>query len=180
MVEAVVRSVHVSLITQHRLVVLKERRGKRYLPIWISPDVADAIALEMQGVQMARPFTHDLLRSVIETLGAKVSRILVNDIRDNTFYARIIFDMAGRYLEVDSRPSDAIALAVRVKCPIYIEESVLEQAGLTMEEEEEGTPAPAEQQDLDVFREFLSQLEIEEPPEEGPEEDAGIPPEETL
>jgi bifunctional DNase/RNase len=88
--------------------------------------------------------------------------------------------MAGRYLEVDSRPSDAIALAVRVKCPIFIEESVLEQAGLTLEEEE-GAPAPAEQQELDVFREFLSQLEMEEPPEEGPEEeDAGIPPEETL
>jgi len=177
MVEATVRSVHVSLITQHRVVVLKETHGNRYLPIWISPDVADAITLEMQGVQMARPFTHDLLRSVIETLGAKVNRVLVNDIRDNTFYARIIFDLTGRYAEVDSRPSDAIALAVRVKCPLFIEESVLEQAALVLEE---GPPSGSETVgELRVFRDFLSHLDVEgEGPASLDEEGEEEPPEE--
>jgi len=177
MVEATVRSVHVSLITQHRVVVLKETQGDRYLPIWISPDVADAIALEMQGVRMARPFTHDLLRSVIEALGAQVSRVLVNDIRDNTFYARVIFDLAGRYVEVDSRPSDAIALAVRVKCPLYIEETVLDQAALVLEElpQVEGEQV----ENLRVFRDFLSHLAEEEQPE-GPGEGEPGPPEEVL
>ncbi len=156
MVEVTVHSVRVSLITQNRVVVLMEVDGDRYLPIWIGPDVADAIALEMQGVEMARPLTHDLLRTVIQELGGQVSRILINDIRDNTFFARIILDVSGRYLEIDSRPSDAIALAVRVKCPIYVEEPVLDQAGLVLEEA--AFAEAGEEEDLGVFRDFLSQL----------------------
>ncbi len=168
MVEVTVHSVRVSLITQNRVVVLMEVGGRRYLPIWIGPDVADAIAIQLQGVEMARPLTHDLLCSVIRALGAKVNCVLVNDIRDNTFYARIIFDVAGRYIEVDSRPSDAIALAVRVKCPIYVEDAVLEQAGLLQEAPSDG----GKEEDLGLFRDFLSQLEEGEeevPPEEGDE-----------
>ncbi len=158
MVEVTVHSVRVSLISQYRVVVLKEIAGNRYLPIWIGAYEADAIALEMQGVEMERPLTHDLLRSVVETLGAKVNSVLVNDIRDNTFYARIIFDANGRYAEVDSRPSDAIALAVRAKAPIFVEEEVLEQAGLRLEE----PPAEGETKDLELFREFFEQLEDED------------------
>ncbi len=164
MIEVTIHSVRVSLITQNRVVVLMEIGGDRYLPIWIGPDVADAIVLEMQQVQMARPLTHDLLHTVIGALGAKVSRVLVNDIHDNVFYARIIFDAAGRYAEVDSRPSDALALAVRAGCPIFVEEAVMEQAGLVLEKE---AAAGGEGQDLGVFREFLSQLDRDEP--DGPE-----------
>ena len=171
MVEVTVHSVRVSPLTQNRVVVLIEAAGRRYLPIWIGADVADAIALQLQGVEMARPLTHDLLRSVIEVLGAKVSRILVNDIHDNTFFARIIFDVAGRYAEVDSRPSDAIALAVRVSCPIYVEDRVLDEAALVLDE-----AAAAERKteaELDVFRSFIDQLEGEDKPEP-PSEDEGL------
>lgn len=174
MVEVTVHSVRVSLITQNRLVVLMEVGGRRYLPIWIGPDLADAIALSLRGVEVARPLTHDLLCSVIETMGGKVSRVLVNDIRDNTFYARLILDVAGRYAEVDSRPSDAIAVAVRVKCPIYVEEAVLEQAGLVLEDwPGEGS----HDEELGVFRDFLTQLGDELPPpaEEEPPLEEEVP-----
>jgi bifunctional DNase/RNase len=173
MIEVTVHSVRVSLITQHRVVVLMEVDGERYLPIWIGSNEADAIALRLQGVEMARPFTHDLLCSVIESLGGKVGRVLVNEIRDNTFYARIVFDVDGRYAEVDSRPSDAIALAVRVNCPIFVAETVLEQAGLTLSEEDLTEQAAAEDgrgPGLDVFRDFLEQLDLGDEPEEPPEE----------
>lgn len=174
MVEVTVHSVRVSPLTQNRVVVLMATDGRRYLPIWIGADVADAIALQLQGVEMARPLTHDLLRSVIEVLGAKVSRVLVNDIHDNTFFARIIFDVAGRYAEVDSRPSDAIALAVRVNCPIFVEDRVLQEAGLTLDE-----PSAAEHEpELDVFRSFIDQLESGEDAE--PSDEEGGLEEETL
>ncbi len=167
MVEVTVHSVRVSPLTQNRVVVLMEMDGRRYLPIWIGADVADAIALQLRGEKPPRPLTHDLLRSVIEVLGAKVSRILVNEIHENTFFARIIFDVAGRYAEVDSRPSDAIALAVRVNCPIFVEDLVLQEAALVLDE-----PSPAErpvEPGLDIFRSFIEQLEsgdTQEPTEE--------------
>lgn len=156
MVEFTVHSVRVSPLTQNRVVVLMEMRGQRYLPIWIGADVADAIALQLQGVEMARPLTHDLLRSVVEVLGAQVSRILVNDIHDNTFFARIVFDVAGRYAEVDSRPSDAIALAVRVNCPIFVEDSVLDEAALVLGEA--ALDECRSEGDLGIFRQFFDQL----------------------
>jgi len=167
-VRVTVHSVRVSPLTQNRIVVLVETEGRRYLPIWIGADVADAIALKVQGVEMARPLTHDLLRSVIEVLGAKIDRVLVNDIHDNTFFARIIFDVSGRYAEVDSRPSDAIALAVRVNCPIFVEESVLEEAALVLEDAAHKGPPDS---DLGIFRQFFDELEQEEPPQSADEEE---------
>src|SRR5919199_6141294 len=133
MIECKVESIRVSLVTQNRVVILKEVEAERYLPIWIGPYEADAIALELQEVPVARPLTHDLLRSVIADLGATVTHVLINDLRDDTFFARIVLDVSGRHAEVDSRPSDAIALGVRVKCPIYVEEGVMERAGLTLD-----------------------------------------------
>lgn len=172
MVEVTVHSVRVSPLTQNRVVVLMEAAGRRYLPIWIGADVADAIALQLQGVEMARPLTHDLLRSVIEVLGAQVSRVLVNDIHDNTFFARIVFDVAGRYAEVDSRPSDAIALAVRVNCPIFVEDSVLDEAALVLEEATFEDLQGGEE-NLGIFRDFFAHLdEGEEPPP--PKEEGGL------
>jgi bifunctional DNase/RNase len=175
MIECKIESIRVSLVTQHRVVILKEVDSERYLPIWIGPYEADAIALELQEVPMQRPFTHDLLRSVIGELGASVTHVLINDLRDDTFYARIVLDVQGRHAEVDSRPSDAIALAVRVKCPIYVEELVMDKAGVTLEpesEKDEELDAPegeslskserADEDQLSVFRDFINSLDIDD------------------
>src|SRR5207237_9330728 len=135
MIECRIESIRVSLVTQHRVVILKEVDSERYLPIWIGPYEADAIALELQEVPVARPLTHDLMRSIINDLGASVTHVLINDLRDDTFFARIVLDANGRHAEVDSRPSDAIALAVRAKCTIYVDEAAMERAGLTLDSE---------------------------------------------
>src|SRR2546423_4420991 len=144
MIECKIESIRVSLVTQHRVVILKEVDSERYLPIWIGPYEADAIALELQEVPMQRPFTHDLLRAVVAELGASVTHVLINDLREDTFYARIVLDAQGRHAEVDSRPSDAIALAVRVHCPIYVDDLVLDRAGVTLDADAE----PEEPADL--------------------------------
>jgi len=177
-IEMVVDSVRVSLASYQRVVILKEKYADRYLPIWIGPAEADAIAVRLQEVAVARPLTHDLLRSVIEALGATVSYVVVNDLANDTFFAKIYLETNGRLLEIDSRPSDAIALAVRVQCPIYAEESVLERAGVRLEEEEEegmeesskGRPAseasrglsPEELEKLSPFREVIESLDLED------------------
>jgi bifunctional DNase/RNase len=172
MIECKIESIRVSLVTQARVVILKEVDAERYLPIWIGPYEADAIALELQEVPVTRPFTHDLLRNVIAELGATVTHVLINDLRDDTFYARIVMDVSGRHAEVDSRPSDAIALAVRVKCPIYVEDMVLDKAGVVLEAEspEEEVPAgeslpSSERPDddrLSVFRDFINSLDLDD------------------
>lgn len=159
MIETTIESIRVSLVTQHRVVILKELHNDRYLPIWIGPYEADAIALELQQVSVSRPLTHDLLRSVITELGATVTRVLVNDLRDDTFYARIVMDVSGRHAEVDSRPSDAIALAVRVKAPIFVEESVMDRAGVTLDGDKiEG--GQIDEEKLAIFRDFVNSLDI--------------------
>jgi bifunctional DNase/RNase len=177
MIECKVESIRVSLATQHRVVILREVDSERYLPIWIGFPEADAIALELQEVTVARPLTHDLMRAVISELGATVTHVLINDLRDDTFFARIVLDVSGRHAEIDSRPSDAIALAVRVKCPIYVEEVVLNKAGLTLEsetttetEDEESLPDDEslpqseriDEDRLSVFRDFINSLDIDD------------------
>ena len=123
MIEMSIDSIRVSLMNYQRVVILKEKMASRYLPIWIGPAEADAIAVKLQGVNVPRPLTHDLLRSVIDTLGASVNSIIVTDLKNDTFYAKITLDVDGGQMEVDSRPSDALALAVRVEAPIFVEES---------------------------------------------------------
>src|SRR4030043_2165962 len=135
MIEMSVDSIRVSVMNSQRVVILKEVKADRYLPIWIGPAEADAIAIKLQGVSVPRPLTHDLLHSVISTLGAKIKSILVNDLQNDTFYAKISFDFNGKELEIDSRPSDAIAIAVRAKAPIYANEEVLEKAGIIFDKE---------------------------------------------
>ncbi|GAB4563878.1 MAG: bifunctional nuclease family protein [Anaerolineae bacterium] len=173
MVEVIVDSVRVSLMSQHRIVVLKEIDGERYLPIYIGPFEADAITIELQGVEVARPLTHDLLKRMIETLGARVSHVIVNDLQNDTFYARIVLDYEGEEIEVDSRPSDAIALAVRTKSPVFVAESVMARAAVVPEEDvqETGQPeleAEIEEEDegptdddLEVFRDFVEGLDLD-------------------
>src|SRR3989304_8450750 len=117
-----IESVRVSMQNYQRVVILREKAADRYLVIWIGAAEAEAIAMRLGDVQAPRPQTHDLLRSVIDNLGAQVSHILVNDLTNDTFYARIVLDNHGAPLEIDARPSDAIALAVRAQVPIYAEE----------------------------------------------------------
>jgi hypothetical protein len=135
LVELTIESIRVSLMNYQRVVILKEKDADRYLPIWIGPAEADAIAVRLQEVQVARPLTHDLLRAVLDQLGATVNYVLVNDLSNDTFYARIMIHVDGKDLEIDSRPSDAIALAVRAQVPIFADESVLEKAGVKLDEE---------------------------------------------
>lgn len=144
MVEVQIDSIRVSLVSPHRVVLLKEINGERYLPIWIGPYEAEAIQYALHEVEVARPLTHDLLKQVIHHLGARVLRVEVVDLRENVFYGNIVLEKDGRIIEVDSRPSDAIALAVRVHVPIYVAEHVLQAAGITPEE---GIPLQAEEEE---------------------------------
>lgn len=166
--EMMVESIRVSLVTYQRVVILKQKDAERYLPIWIGPAEADAIAIELQSVPVARPLTHDLLKNMIAQLGGRVTHIVVNDLADDVFYARIIMDQDGRHLEVDSRPSDAIALAVRVKAPIYAEEAVLAKAGVRLGGEAGKAPTEEtaeltadERKRLEAFREFIDTLDTD-------------------
>ena len=125
-----VDSIRVSLVNQQQIVILKTEDSDRFLPIWIGPFEAQAIAVKLHDLWLPRPMTHDLMSSVIADLGARVERIVVTDIADGTFYARVLLIADGKSLEVDSRPSDAIALALRVDAPIYVEDSVLDEASI--------------------------------------------------
>ena len=175
MIETVVESIRVSLVTQHRVVILKELNGDRHLPIWIGAYEAEAIAMELQGVAAARPLPYDLLKSAIADLGGRVERILVTDLNQDVFYARIVVQQNGRAVELDSRPSDAIALAVRARVPILVDEAVMERAGVKLdgdgeEGDEDGVSAPAEEQvagkideeRLSVFRDFINTLDLDD------------------
>jgi len=135
MIEMTIDSIRVSLMNYQRVVILKEKMSERYLPIWIGPAEADAIAVKLQGATVPRPLTHDLLTSVIDTLGATVNSIIVSDLKNDTFYAKIILSVDGGQIEIDSRPSDALALAVRVDVPIYADEAVLDKAGILLDGE---------------------------------------------
>jgi len=161
MIEVEVQSIRVSLTTEDRVILLKELESERILPIFIGPCEADAIALRLRDVEMRRPLTHDLLKNVITELEGEVLHINVNDLRGNTFYALITVQVDGKEVKIDSRPSDAIALAVRAEVPIYVEESVMEEAGITPEpdlgEAEEG-------EDLSAFRDFIDNLDLDDLP----------------
>jgi uncharacterized protein len=174
MIEVTIDSIRVSLMSQHRIVVLKEESGARFLPIWIGPFEADAITLQLQGIDTPRPLTHDLLKTVIETLGGEVLHIVISGLEKNTYFARIVLDVDGDTVEVDSRPSDAIALGVRVNAPIYVADEVMEQAGLKPEEEislEGAAPSgrspqraiaeDEEDEDLGVFTDFVEGLDLD-------------------
>jgi hypothetical protein len=168
MIETVVESIRVSLVTQHRVVILKEVEGERHLPIWIGVFEAEAIAMVLQGVNAARPLPYDLLTSVIAELGAEIQRIVVTDLNQDVFYARVILVHNGMELTIDSRPSDAIALAVRAKVPILVDEGVMERAGIRLGDEdgdEDGRGDESAEYDddrLSAFRDFISTLDLDD------------------
>jgi bifunctional DNase/RNase len=176
MIEMMIDSIRVSLMNYQRVVLLKEKEAERYLPIWIGPTEADAIAVKLQGVAVPRPLTHDLLNIVINTLGASINHIVINDLQNDTFYAKIMLNVDGNLVEVDSRPSDALALAVRTEVPIYTEESVLDKASIILDKEtgkpimEEGATdmgkdrqvSEEEMRRLSAFQDFINTLDLED------------------
>ncbi|MBV9359600.1 MAG: bifunctional nuclease family protein [Chloroflexi bacterium] len=169
MIEVFVESIRVNMTNYRRVVMLKEKTSPRYLPIWIGHFEADAIAIPMQNVPVTRPLTHDLLKRVIEQLGGKLTQVVISELADETFFAKLVVDSRGRHVEVDARPSDAIALAFRAKVPIYVEDSVFEQAGLVFENEEteaeaeaEGEGTPVDEEKLSVFKQFIETLDIDD------------------
>jgi len=167
MIEMKIDSIRVSLMNYQRVVILKEKAANRYLPIWIGPSEADAIAVKLQNIELARPLTHDLLQSVIGTLGASVNFVVVNELENDTFFAKLFLSVDGEQVEVDSRPSDALALAVRAGVPIYAEEAVLDKAGIMLEEEtgepvSEGKVDEQEMKGLSAYKDFIDTLDLED------------------
>jgi bifunctional DNase/RNase len=146
--------VRVELPSNQPIVLLKEADGDRYLPIWIGAVEATAIAFALQGIQTPRPMTHDLMRDILGETAIAVERIVISDLVDQTFYATIRMSSDGKTVEVSSRPSDAIALAVRINAPIFAAEEVLEQAGIELRDDEET--------EVEKFREFLDQVSPED------------------
>jgi bifunctional DNase/RNase len=175
MIEMTIDSIRVSLMNYQRVVILKEKEADRYLPIWIGPSEADAIAVKLQDVTVPRPLTHDLLRSVIDTLGATINSIIVSELKNDTFFAKIILNVDGGQMEVDSRPSDALALAVRAGVPIFAEETVLDRAGILLDKEtgkpliregEAGGAAKMVSEEelgrMSAFRDFIDTLDLDD------------------
>jgi hypothetical protein len=161
MIEVKVDSIRASLMSEHRVIILKEINAERYLPIWIGPYEAEAIALRLQNREVPRPLTHDLLNNVITDLGGEVSHITVSDLRNDTFYGRITVNLNGRRVEIDSRPSDAIALAVRAEVPIFVDEDVMAQAGIIPETD---VAEEADDEELSAFRDFIEGLDLDDLP----------------
>lgn len=155
MIEVVIDSIRVGLMSQQRIVVLREADADRYLAIWIDPYMAEQITFALQEVEVQRPMTHDLLRNLVRSLDARIVRVEVIELRGEVYYGNIVIEVNGHTLDIDSRPSDALALAVRTNVPILVSEEVMEAAGIVPEE--------------DIGDEVLSDLEIldSEEPEEG-------------
>lgn len=186
MIETTVESIRVSLVTQNRVVILKEVGGDRHLPIWIGAYEAEAIAMELQGVTPTRPLPYDLMRNILTDVGATIDQIVIADLNDQVFFARILLDKDGRTIEIDARPSDAIALAVRTGSRIMVDEAIMSQAGVALEtegdnssiapasESGDGDASPAsgrsgeragssgEDERLDVFRDFINSLDLDD------------------
>jgi uncharacterized protein len=175
LIEVVVESVRVHMLSSQHVVILKESDRDRYLPIWIGPAEANAIAMRLQGLTVERPLTHDLLVSVLGALSSTISRVVVTHVTEGTFHARIYLETSsGDETEVDSRTSDAIAVAVRTGAAIYVDQRVLDEAGV----EPDSTEAGAEDEErLAVFRDFVNSLDVDLPGRG--EGETGPPPEES-
>lgn len=162
MIEVAIDSIRISLVSQHRIVMLKDIDSEQQLAIWIGPYEAEAITIELQNTEVARPLTHDLLKNVVEELGGTISHILINDLRDQVFHATLFVDVDGDVEEMDCRPSDSIALAVRAKAPIFVEEHVMEAAGILPEPDMQEEVGEASEESLDAFSDFVDTLDFDE------------------
>ena len=185
MIEVQIDSVRVHLMTPQRLVVLKQMGSERYLPIWVGPYEAEAITVALQEVEMIRPLTHDLLKNVFGAFNARIKRIEIIKLQNEIFYGSIVAEVDGRELEVDSRPSDAIALSVRAHVPILVHHSVMEEAGIVPEQDmpedaetpEQAEPAPLSEEGterLSIFEDFLEKLEFDKPDDKDKPDDDDV------
>jgi uncharacterized protein len=157
----------VHLPTSQHVVILKEKTTDRYLPIWIGPSEANAIAMKIQGMAPERPITHDLITSTFSQLGISGSRIVITSLSEEVFFARLHLQQNDHEVDVDSRPSDAIALAVRFECPIFVAAEVLDRAGVIPEKDEEEVPEKkVDEARLAVFRDLFNSLDLPDLPEE--------------
>ena len=171
MLELENESIRVRQETQHRAVVLKVKDSDLYLPIFIGQFEVEAIRFKLMGVEVQRPMTHDLLGSVIGDLGGSIHSIVVSELKNDTFFAKIVIDSNGTLIEIDARPSDALALAVRSEAPIYAEDEVVEKAGVSLDfekqdssgEEDEGKQVNEEElEGLSAFTDFIDSLDLED------------------
>lgn len=171
MVEVVIDSVRVSLTNQQRIVVLRELNTERYLPIWIGPYEAEAITIALQEIEVARPQTHDLMKNIMKNLDAQLVRVEVLSLREDVFYGNLVVECNGMTLNIDSRPSDALALAVRTHVPILIARDVMDAAGVIPEQEiqsPDSSPAAPSEADsggedrLSIFEDFLSNIDMDD------------------
>ncbi len=178
MIQVSIDSVRVSLMSPQRIILFREMDGERSLPIFVGPYEAEAITVALQEIEMARPLTHDLLKNVINTFGAKITRIEIIALRENIFFGNIITEKDGETITIDARPSDAIAMAVRTHVPVFVDASVMDAAGILPEEDiKEGAEKTtrADNDRLSIFEDFFEQLENDpnedDPADENPEAD---------
>ena len=174
MIEVTIDSIRVSLMSQQRIVILREKNAERYLPIWIGVYEAESITIALQEVEVARPLTHDLMKNIFNQLNARIIRVEVVSLRDDTFYGNIVVETNGRSLDIDARPSDALAIAVRSHVPILVARSVMDTAGIIPEEDlqAEGETKPKSlpaaepgeteggEESLSAFKDFLEGLNL--------------------
>lgn len=153
-IEMAIKGLMVDPITNMPIIILRDREGQRVLPIWVGIFEANAIALQMENVSTPRPMTHDLLRNVIEDLKGQVTKVLISDLKENTFYALIYVEASGDMVAIDARPSDAIALALRTQAPIFVEETVIDNA--------KGIDFGSDKPDADRLQKWLESLDPEE------------------
>ncbi len=172
LIEVTVDSIRVHLPTNQHVVILKEKHADRYLPIWIGGFEANAIAMKIQGMSPERPVTHDLMATTFGELGISVSKIVVTSLSEEVFFARLHLRQNGREIDIDSRPSDAIALAVRFECPIYVAAEVLDRAVVVPEKDDEDEAPRGERGEkldedrLAVFRNLVNSLNLPDLPDE--------------
>ena len=161
MIEVKIDSIRASLMSEHRVVILKDLSSDRFLPIWIGRYEAEAIAIRLQNIEVPRPMTHDLLANAIVEMGGEITHVLVSDLRNDTFFAKIDVKINGQSVEIDSRPSDAIALAVRANASIFVEEHVMEEAGIVPETD---VTEAMDDEGLSAFRDFINTLDLDDLP----------------
>ena len=170
MKEVVIDSVRVSLMSPQRVVVLRQVDTDRFVPIWVGPYEAEAITVALQEIEMIRPLTHDLLRNVFGKFDAKIIRVEIVSLREEIFYGNIVAEVNGAEIDIDSRPSDALALAVRAHVPIFVHESVLDEAGMSPENDlqvegaEDALPATGSDDGgdrLSIFEDFIDKLDLD-------------------
>lgn len=172
MVEVVIDSIRVGLMSQQRVVLLREMDAERYLAIWIDPYMAETITLALQDVEVVRPLTHDLLRNILRAMDARIVRVEVQALRGEVYYGNVVIEVNGQVMEIDARPSDCMALAVRTKVPILVSEEVMESAGILPEEdlsEDDSPPGekpakremPSNELSLSAFEDFLKNMDTD-------------------